>query len=794
MRKLLTLTIIIFFSLISLDAQTITKGSGIIYFANEAAMDLYVPDINFSSEIAVTIDDGKPFTWDRVGSEWIPIDTKNDFQDLSLSGNDITLSDGGGTITIPSHTGQVVGSIDLSVTSAIITDQPYKVVEIDDLLLVWDNGGSLVKTTMQNVKDLVGDGTGTDDQNLSVSGDSLIIEDGNSIDLSSLSRPTDTLYVIAAGQSNMSGSGTGGDTTSIEYFEVWDSINTEWTKAHLSQVPFTVGKNNLAFHFCKNLVKNENKFVRLILNAAGGKKVESFQDGAEMNVMLTNQWTGSGSHIADVLLWHQGENNAGDTPDEYATSFNTVLSDLINDGIIIPTTKIVLGELYVSIPGVEDGLRQVAANSNYVGIMDDNDLESDDTIHFDGESLVKAGLRYYNIYKDLPSPDLGRSGALGYYDSNGNYTTGGILQYTGGILYNKSAAADGIVLNNASGSAVFRAGIGNSAGQIRIFNSSLTQTVNIQGGGTEGTGEIKTVRMSLTPGLTSAGSGLSFYLEGLSKQTINSSAAHIISHTTGGNIHKWATTGSASYALYNISKNPSVTSPMLFALSSSPGATVGDWFNVNSSGKLTLGTQGGTVDLGNYSFDIDQTVGSGQDNYVFTYDNGTGLISLEAAAGGGGGGDVTAASNLGDNLLIRGDGGTKGVQNSGISIDDSDNLTGIGNISLSGTMNGIDIEKITPNSVGSQTNGTIDFDSEFQYSRTIDMTGLSAITMTLSNPVSGGAYILHFTNADDADTVTWPSSVKTEGVAAVGTDVLSTGRRVVSLWYNGTNYILLGAY
>ncbi len=41
------------------------------------------------------------------------------------------------------------------------------------------------------------------------------------------------------------------------------------------------------------------------------------------------------------------------------------------------------------------------------------------------------------------------------------------------------------------------------------------------------------------------------------------------------------------------------------------------------------------VHLGNYDFDVDQTVGAGQDGYVLTYDNGTGLISLEAATGSG---------------------------------------------------------------------------------------------------------------------------------------------------------------
>lgn len=44
----------------------------------------------------------------------------------------------------------------------------------------------------------------------------------------------------------------------------------------------------------------------------------------------------------------------------------------------------------------------------------------------------------------------------------------------------------------------------------------------------------------------------------------------------------------------------------------------------------------GNFTAGNFVFDADQTVGAGQDNYVLTYDNATGLISLEASAGGGG--------------------------------------------------------------------------------------------------------------------------------------------------------------
>lgn len=43
----------------------------------------------------------------------------------------------------------------------------------------------------------------------------------------------------------------------------------------------------------------------------------------------------------------------------------------------------------------------------------------------------------------------------------------------------------------------------------------------------------------------------------------------------------------------------------------------------------------GNIILGNYTLDGDQSVGAGQDNYVLTYDDSSGLISLEAAAAGG---------------------------------------------------------------------------------------------------------------------------------------------------------------
>lgn len=62
-----------------------------------------------------------------------------------------------------------------------------------------------------------------------------------------------------------------------------------------------------------------------------------------------------------------------------------------------------------------------------------------------------------------------------------------------------------------------------------------------------------------------------------------------------------------------------------------------------ANGNIDIEPNGtGNVLLGNFVFDADQVIGVGQDNYVLTYDDATGLISLEPA--GAGSGTVTTVS------------------------------------------------------------------------------------------------------------------------------------------------------
>lgn len=58
--------------------------------------------------------------------------------------------------------------------------------------------------------------------------------------------------------------------------------------------------------------------------------------------------------------------------------------------------------------------------------------------------------------------------------------------------------------------------------------------------------------------------------------------------------------------------------------------------------------------------------------------SGAGVLSFSPA----GAGDVTAAANIADHAIVRGNGGVKGVQDSGVIIDDTDNVTGMVTLTL----------------------------------------------------------------------------------------------------------------
>jgi len=109
-----------------------------------------------------------------------------------------------------------------------------------------------------------------------------------------------------------------------------------------------------------------------------------------------------------------------------------------------------------------------------------------------------------------------------------------------------------------------------------------------------------------------------------------------------------------------------------------------------SNGDIELNPHGtGDVKLGNFIFDVDQSVGAGQDNHVLTYDNSTQKISLEASSGGGGGISnlvEDTSPQLGGDLDVQASEISTSISNGNVKLNP--NGTGVVEIKGDGTTDG----------------------------------------------------------------------------------------------------------
>lgn len=105
----------------------------------------------------------------------------------------------------------------------------------------------------------------------------------------------------------------------------------------------------------------------------------------------------------------------------------------------------------------------------------------------------------------------------------------------------------------------------------------------------------------------------------------------------------------------------------------------------------------------------------------------TGLKWVNAGTG-----DVTAAANMADNTIIKGDGGLKGVQDSGVTIDDFDNIDTNG-----GDITGFDI----------YADNDVNITNDLDVFDDADVGGDLAVTGTITE---GGNGVLNTSDVDDA--------------------------------------------
>jgi len=187
--------------------------------------------------------------------------------------------------------------------------------------------------------------------------------------------------------------------------------------------------------------------------------------------------------------------------------------------------------------------------------------------------------------------------------------------------------------------------------------------------------------------------------------------------------------------------------------------------SLDTNADITLTPNGtGNVKLGNFTFNADQTVGAGQDNYVMTYDHSTQTIGLEASAGGASGITFTGDDSAGISIA---DGGQLYIQG-GTGITTSANSDGTITITASGG-SGLQSRTTKAGSASIQDGSTSD----------IDITGFIGYALYKVQTSHAARVIVYTSNQDrDAD------ASRAEGVdptadAGVIAEVITTGAETV---------------
>jgi len=174
-------------------------------------------------------------------------------------------------------------------------------------------------------------------------------------------------------------------------------------------------------------------------------------------------------------------------------------------------------------------------------------------------------------------------------------------------------------------------------------------------------------------------------------------------------------------------------------------------------------------------------------------DNGSGSVTFTPA----GSGDVTAAATFGtDNILIRSDGTSKGVQSTGISVSDTTNdITGAGSIGFgsnpgdagrirlsNGSGEGLCFEIATP---GTDKCLILDTSDQLSFNGTINLSGSTTGSVRVNGATSGS---LTWTTSDaTGQDITGTVAAQTSGAATVSIpDLAGVNDTFVFLAKSGT--------
>ncbi len=229
-------------------------------------------------------------------------DPTNELQTISRTGTDVTLSDGGGTVSVAdndndssneTNTAFAVNAGNLEITDAAGTlSVPVSSLGSDDQNI---SGSGLSGTDLtigiengtNEVVDLSSLLDNTDDQNLTLAANSLSIEDGNSVDLSGYLDNTDDQNLTLAGNTL---SIEDGNSVDLSGFVSTDDQNI--SGSGLSGTDLTIGIENGT---------NEVIDLSSLVDDADADPTNEYNTGAAMNAGSLEVTDGGGTQSANLI-------------------------------------------------------------------------------------------------------------------------------------------------------------------------------------------------------------------------------------------------------------------------------------------------------------------------------------------------------------------------------------------------------------------------------------------------------------------------------------------------------------
>jgi hypothetical protein len=239
-------------------------------------------------------------------------------------------------------------------------------------------------------------------------------------------------------------------------------------------------------------------------------------------------------------------------------------------------------------------------------------------------------------------------------------------------------------------------------------------------------------------------------------------------------------------------KASGITNAMLandsITLSGGNGLTGGGGVALGTTGTLDVDpTQlvtGGDAQIDGDNLHIDFTPSTYSDPSDDTLSGQLNAIDTFLGTVGTGDGNVSAGVNFTDNVLIKGIGGTKHVEETTITIDDSNNLTTAGDIYVSGDVV-VDGQAYSVE-YDAGTTGSVAIDWDNGNVQHVTLSGNSVITE--SNANAGSTYILIVEqDGTGGHTITWPVDFTWPGGAPPDVSTGASEVNVVATVYSGVD-------